>query len=220
MNLLKLAFLPVFIYVLMSVLEIVKDKYLPALYIFDPVELQEIVSVTLKENEGANNTVIVSSLGKHLSARYGDYIKDINFDDWCFSNAGGAMGTFFILHASLTEYLIVFGTATGTEGHTGHHLADDYFIILSEQQSAAYSGQLDATIYKPGSMHHLPYLHCQQYAMPPGGYALELAQGYIPTMLLFGFADSVFSTIDPFNLWGQVKFTLISIVKNLLLGKI
>ena len=87
------------------------------------------------------------------------------------------MGAMYIIHASVTEYLIIFGTPLGTEGHTGIHTADDYFHILVGEQWAFRPGQLEMERYTPGMVHLMPRGVAKQYKMHEGCWALEYARG-------------------------------------------
>lgn len=200
-------------------LEYIRANYLHKIYIFDPVHLQGIGKEVLAENPGANSTVIIEQVHQKLKLEYGESINDLADKDWVFNNHGNAMGTMIILHASITEYLIFYGTATGTEGHTGTHFADDYFLILSGAEYAAPPHAKTPEVYKPGDSHHLPIGQNKQYAMDSDSWALELAQGWIPTMLPFGFLDTFSSTMDVWNLSKTVKISAIDMTKNLFKGK-
>ncbi|RPA71922.1 ERG2 and sigma1 receptor-like protein [Ascobolus immersus RN42] len=195
------------------------DAQLPKHYIFDPAKLQELSQGAIANNPDGNVTNIFSDLVDGLRETYGEkHVNLVRDEDWFFNNAGGAMGSMVILHASLTEYLILFGTPLGTEGHSGLHLAHDYFTILSGKQQRLDAGDHYPRTYLPGDMNHLPRGMTSQYQL--NGWALELAQGWIPTMLAFGFLDTLTSTLDFPNLWKTVKLTGENMVGQLLIGKI
>ncbi|KAI8993131.1 ERG2/sigma1 receptor-like protein [Pilobolus umbonatus] len=193
----------------------IKERY----FIFDQNILQSVAQENIaKYSESGNTRAMLENIAADLQKEYPGHIT--TKEEWVFNNAGGAMGSMWILHASIFEYVIIFGTPVGTEGHTGRYFADDYFIILEGEQWAYKAGELSREVYKPGEMHHLPRGHAQQYKIPEHAWALEYAQGWIPLMLPFGFADTFFSTLDFFTLYDTLRITGKAIISELLKGKL
>jgi C-8 sterol isomerase len=183
-------------------------------YVFDPQVLHQaarsVVGLPLDE--------MIQRLVDLLSDRYPGHIRHPG--EWILNNAGGAMGMMLVLHASITEYVMIFGTPIGTEGHTGRFFADDYFCILEGEQWAYGEGQLEREVYRPGDMHHLPRGQAKGYRMPDRCFALEYARGLIPLMLPFGVADTLFSTVDVPVLLRTFRAYARCVTRELLQGKI
>eukprot|EP00126_Sphaerothecum_destruens_P005419 Sdes_comp18754_c0_seq1m9136 len=185
-------------------------------FIFEPKVLQKIVKETLAKNLPIEKTVKI--LVQKLAEKYPGHINKNQV--WVFNNAGGAMGAMYVIHASITEYLIIFGSPIGTEGHTGRFLADDYFIILDGEQWGFSEGSFEKEIYRPGEMHHLAWGNAKAYKIPEKCWALEYARGCIPAMLPFGVADTLFSTLDFVSFFKTFYIYGKSVCSELLQGKI
>jgi C-8 sterol isomerase len=185
-------------------------------YIFDPDVLHDVAKRAVSEGGTLGDKIV--RIRAELSMLHPGHIRHEN--EWVFNIAGGALGQIMILHASLTEYIIVFGTPIGTEGYSGRFLAEDYFFILEGEQWAYGAGDLERLVFRPGDRHVLPRGEARAYRMPGRCYALEYARGLIPTMLPFGLADSFSSTLDPAPVWRTMRIYTRAVLGELLQGKI
>jgi len=191
------------------------EAHLEKFYIFTPEHLHQ-VALSAIDKHGNDTRSVVDYIKNELTVKFPN--GHINLDEeWIFNNAGGAMGAMYLLHASVTEYLIIFGSAVGTEGHTGRHTADDYFHILRGEQTAFTPGTFEKERYPQGSVHHLHRGDVKQYKMDDTCFALEYARGWIPPMLFFGYADTFSSTLDWPTLWRTTWVTGKQIILNLVL---
>ncbi|KEG13943.1 putative C-8 sterol isomerase [Trypanosoma grayi] len=196
----------------------------PENWVFDPKTLKVIanraISTAHAQNSGnATAQQIVAAVIDEVTKAYP--VHATYTGKWMWNNAGGAMGTMTVLHCSLSEYLIIFGTSVGTEGHTGrYHWAEDFFTIIYGEQWASLPGVSPREVYKQGEQHYLPRSTAKQYRMPDTCWALEYARGNIPSMLFFGFADLFSSTLDVVALVQTVFGSAGQMIPNLLRGKI
>ena len=182
--------------------------------IFDPEVLQRVARARI----GLPMGQMVRTIAEDLHQLYPGHVD--RDPPWVLNNAGGAMGAFALLHASITEYVIVFGTPIGTEGHSGRHWADDYFIMLEGEQWAFCPGSTEREVYRPGDMHVLPRGQVQGYRIPDRGWALEYARGFIPSMMPFGVLDAITSTLDVPTLARTLGIYAKGVTRELLRGKI
>jgi C-8 sterol isomerase len=187
-------------------------------HVFDPA----VLHAAAREVIGLPLDKMTARLVEELARRYPGYIDaEANRPDkWVFNNAGGAMGAMCLLHASLTEYVILFGTAIGTEGHTGRLFADDYFMILDGEQWVYAPGELESTVYRPGELHLMRRGEARGYRMPGRCWALEYARGAIPLMLPFAMADALTSTLDWVTLARTLRLYSSAVIGQLLRGKL
>jgi hypothetical protein len=174
-------------------------------YVFDPQVLHEI---SLK-HLGQPLEEKFASLIAELSERYSGEIDDSK--PWIFNNAGGVMLEMKLLHASTTEYVMIWGTPIGSEGHTGRHLAEFYDTVLDGEAWYYTEGQFTRDVYTPGD--HIFVGKGQSAGMhyPDHVWMLEYARGVLPSLLPFGMADGLLSTMD-FKTVAQTVFIYFSLL--------
>ncbi|CAL1706886.1 unnamed protein product [Somion occarium] len=208
-----------FFFAMCSWLDAIKHRW----YVFTPEFLHELAQDAIASAPAPDDIhYMINHIVSNLTATYPSDVVALNANssEWMFNNAGGAMGAMYIIHASITEYLIIFGTPLGTEGHSSVLAADNYFNILVGEEWAFDPPKLEREVYPPGSLHYLPRGHMKQYKMHEGCFALEYARGWIPLMLPFGAMDALTSTLDYKSFYRTAVITGREMFRNLALLKI
>lgn len=160
-------------------------------YVFDP----EVLHTIVKRVVGGPREQVFDRLTTELDHAYPGRIY-IGERRWIFNNAGGAMGQMTFLHASLTEYLTIFGTPIGTEGHSGRYSTEVWDYLLDGEMWGYEEGATDREVLMPGEVHHLVGKVAKGYRIPDHAWMLEYSRGSILSMFPFGLADTLTSTLD------------------------
>ncbi|MBN2078267.1 MAG: hypothetical protein JW838_04835 [Spirochaetes bacterium] len=161
-------------------------------YLFDPRVLNDIRNRCIGRPIEESIHDIINELDRHYP---GHICKN---PAWIFNNAGGAMGQLALLHASLREYIIIFGSCIGTEGHSGRYSSEVYDYVIKGKMICEYEGRFTREVFTPDTPGpaYLGKKVIKHYRIPEEAWMIEYCRGNIPKMFPFGTIDSIFSTLD------------------------
>jgi hypothetical protein len=157
-------------------------------YLFDPGHLQ-----TLARNHlGLPHEEMMAGITNDLAKAYPGHIY--TKENWILSICGGVMGIMRVLHGSLSEYVLIYGTPIGTEGFSGRYRADIYDVMLSgEMWTYSERDFRQAIVTKPGELAHLRRREAKGVRIFEGSWMLEYGRGPIATALPFALTGAVMS---------------------------
>ncbi|XP_051540792.1 sigma non-opioid intracellular receptor 1-like [Myxocyprinus asiaticus] len=173
---------------------------------------KEDVAKLARQYAGQDHEQAFFKVVVELRKRYPGHILPDEDLQWVFVNAGGWMGSMCLLHASLTEYVLLFGTAVDTGGHSGRYWAEISDTIISGTFRQWKEGTTKSETYYPGDtiVHAVGEATSVQWSA--GTWMVEYGRGFIPSTLGFALADTVFSTQDFVTLFYIVRVYLKSML--------
>ena len=134
-----------------------------------------------------------------LAAEYPDLI-DAAPGRWVGSKAGGVLGKVRFLYFSPREYLVIFGSPTGTQGFSGRYKHVDIHKFLLAGQIDSYDLESDDTEalppLLPGERTCLERGRARGLTIHPGSWHLEYGRGAVATTLPFAMVDTLLVSLE------------------------
>ncbi|MEI8254201.1 MAG: hypothetical protein WCJ30_00860 [Deltaproteobacteria bacterium] len=165
-------------------------------HVFDP----EVVHDCSMKSLGLPKPAMFDAFADEMEKAYPGVLD--RSQPWLYSIAGGAMIQMKLYYASLTEYIMIWGTPIGSEGHSGRHRVGFWDTVLDGECWYFAEGEFEKRIYKPGDRIYVGPGQACGMNFTDGVWAVEYARGIIPLSMPFGIADELFSTVD-FKTAGQ-----------------
>jgi len=158
--------------------------------VFNPTVVHECAMECL----GYPKPEMFDVFGKAMEKRYPG-VLDFS-QPWIYSIAGGAMIQMKLYYASLTEYIMIWGTPIGSEGHSGRHYTGFWDTVIDGEMWYYGEGEHEKKIYTPGSRVYVGPGQARAMNFTNGVYAVEYARGFIPFSMPFGLNSEYFICFD------------------------
>ena len=133
-----------------------------------------------------------------LADEYPDLI-DPTPGRWVGSKAGGILGKVRFLYFSPREYIVIFGSPTGTQGFSGRYKHVEIHNFLIAGQIDSYDLESDKMLpmtLLPGEHTFLEKGHARGLTIHPGSWHIEYGRGAVVTILPFAMVDTLFLSLE------------------------
>lgn len=174
-------------------------------YLFDPDVIHECALAGL----GKPKPEMFDAIADAMEERYPGRID--RSQPWIYSIAGGAMIQMKLYYASIMEYLMIWGTPIGSEGHSGRHAVAFWDTVIDGETWYYGEGQFEKRVYRPGDRIFVGRGQARAMNFTDGVWAVEYARGPLPLSVPFGLADEILSTLD-FATAGQTLGIYMSLI--------
>ena len=184
-------------------------------YKIDPEFLTQVCKEVL--DLPVENGEMFSAVIEKISNKY-PKIVDKKQRRWIGSRAGGVLGKLTFLYISFTEYLIIFGCPSGTQGFSGRYNFMEIWDFLLSGKTITYdleSEQIAPTILLPGDVGYLGKGHSLGVEIQAGSWMIEYGRGPNITALPFALMDSLVSSVELKSFWSTMSEYTRFITKSL-----
>jgi hypothetical protein len=133
-----------------------------------------------------------------LADEYPDLI-DREPGRWVGSKAGGILGKVRILYFTPREYIVLFGSPTGTQGFSGRYKHVEIHKFLMAGQIDSYDLESDEMLpmtLRPGDHTCLEKGHARGLTIHPGSWHIEYGRGAVVTTLPFAMVDTLLVSLE------------------------
>ncbi len=166
-------------------------------YRIEPGVLADIASRIAAEQPGSG--VLVGRAHELLNEAYPELI-DRSPGRWVGSKAGGVLGKVRFLYFSPREYLVLFGSPTGTQGFSGRYKHVDIHKYLLAGRIDSYDLDADDTEplppLMPGQGTCLARGHARGLTIHPGSWHIEYGRGAVASTLPFAMVDTLLVSLE------------------------
>ena len=160
-------------------------------YVFEVERLEEIA----RKMVGVPRQELTRRLMDALAHAYPGHVA--TEENWVFNIAAGSTGIMNVLHGSLSEYLILFGTPVGTEAYSGRYALEIHDWVLSgEMWTYTEDNPLEAKITKVGEHAVLRRGQPKGFKLYEHTWMLEYGRGFVPSSLPTALSDTLIGALD------------------------